>query len=94
MLGGGGSHDVDIIIGGYLIIGYLMMMLDYKGGREVKNLEKSDYVMCECSLSGACFIMMESILCIALSASLFLNYFLFVIFYVTLCILSQSNDFA
>ena len=25
----GGSHDVDIILGG----GYLMMMLDYKGGR-------------------------------------------------------------
>ena len=27
-----------------------MMMFDYKGGRGVKNLEKSDYVICERSL--------------------------------------------
>ena len=24
--------------------GYLIMMLDYKGGRGIKNMEKSDYV--------------------------------------------------
>ena len=29
--------------------GYLMMMLDYKGGRGVKNLGKSDYILSECS---------------------------------------------
>ena len=41
------SHDVDIIIGG----GYLMMMmLDYKGDRGFKNLGKSNYIVCECSL--------------------------------------------
>ena len=39
--GEGGSHDVDIILGGC----YLMMMLGYKGGRGVKNLGKSDYVI-------------------------------------------------
>ena len=45
--GDGGSHDVDIILGG----GYLMMMLGYKGGRGVKNQGKSDYVIIsECSL--------------------------------------------
>ena len=27
-----------------------MMMLDYEGGRAVKNLEKSDYIISECSL--------------------------------------------
>ena len=26
-----------------------MMMLDYKGGRGVKNLGKSDYIISECS---------------------------------------------
>ena len=31
--------------------GYLMMMLDYKGGRGVKNLGKSDYVIRERSLT-------------------------------------------
>ena len=36
-----GSHDVNIILGG----GSLMMMLGYKGGRAVKNLGKSDYVI-------------------------------------------------
>ena len=29
--------------------GYLMMMLDYKGGEEVKNLGKSDYIISEYS---------------------------------------------
>ena len=29
--------------------GYLMMMLDYKGGVGVKNLGKSDYLISECS---------------------------------------------
>ena len=29
-----------------------MMMLDYKGGRGVKNLGKSYYVLCECFLTG------------------------------------------
>ena len=38
--GDGGSHDVDIILGG----GYLMM-LGYKEGRGVKNQGKSDYVI-------------------------------------------------
>ena len=38
---------IEIILGG----GYLMMMLDYKVGRVVKNLEKSDYVICEHSQS-------------------------------------------
>ena len=38
-----GSRDVHIIIGGVF---YLMMMLDYKGERGVKNLRKSDYVIC------------------------------------------------
>ena len=42
-MGGGGSRDVRIIIGGVF---YLMMMLDYKGERGVKNLRKSDYVIC------------------------------------------------
>ena len=28
---------------------YFMMMLNYKGGRGVKNLEESDYVISECS---------------------------------------------
>ena len=28
-----------------------MMMLEYKGGEGVKNLEKSDYVICERSLN-------------------------------------------
>ena len=37
----GASHDVDIILRG----GYLMMMLGYKGGKGVKNLGKSDYVI-------------------------------------------------
>ena len=41
--GWGGSRDVHIIIGGVF---YLMMMLDYKGERGVKNLRKSDYVIC------------------------------------------------
>ena len=36
--GGVGSHYAGIIIGG----GYLMMMVDYKGGTGVKNLRKSD----------------------------------------------------
>ena len=40
-----GLYDVDIILGR----GYLMMMLDYKDGRGVKNLGKSDYVISECS---------------------------------------------
>ena len=34
--GEGGSHDVDIILGG----GYLMIMLGYKGGRGSKIWEK------------------------------------------------------
>ena len=29
--------------------GYLMMMLNYKGGRGIKNLGKSDYIISECS---------------------------------------------
>ena len=44
--GWGVSHYVD------KIIGYLMMMLDYKGGRGgSKILEKSYYVICEHSLN-------------------------------------------
>ena len=29
--------------------GYLMMILDYKGGKGVKNLGKSDNIVSECS---------------------------------------------
>ena len=48
--GGGGGGVLkrcwhDIRRGGY----FMMMMLDYKGGRGVKNLGKSDYVISECS---------------------------------------------
>ena len=39
--GEGGSHNVDIILGGYTLI----MILDYKGSRGVKNLGKSYHVI-------------------------------------------------
>ena len=37
--------------GGVTRGGYLMMMLDYKGGKGVKNLGKSDYIISEHSLT-------------------------------------------
>ena len=38
--GEGGSHNVDIILGGVVT-----RLLDYKWGRGVKNLGKSDYII-------------------------------------------------
>ena len=49
--GGGGSHDVYIILGEVVTKWWCLIAKGGCGGGGVKNLGKSDYMISECSLT-------------------------------------------